>query len=365
MIEIRINMKKIAFILGTRPEIIKLYSSIIEAKNRNLDFFIIHTNQHYDEKMDKIFFEELEIPYPKYNLNIGSGRHAEQTARMMIGIEKILLEENPDIVLVQGDTNSVLAGALVASKLGISVGHIEAGLRSHDRSMPEEINRIVTDHISNLLFCPTVKQKNILLKEGIDINKLAVVGNTVVDSVYNAKKLSEIKSNILEKLDLITNSYFLLTCHRPSNTDNAENFSEIINGISKICEHEGIRCVFPAHPRLKNKLEMIRNNNNFIIIDPIGYLDMLQLQLNSKMIFTDSGGIQEESCILEKKCIILRTNTERPETLEVGGALLIDEVVSSEIINKYTLLKDKQISWSNPFGDGRASFYIFNSIDKA
>jgi len=355
-------MKKIGFILGTRPEIIKMYSLIMKSKNTKMNFFIIHTNQHYDEKMDKIFFEELEIPQPKYNLNIGSGKQGEQVAKMIVGIENILIAENPDIVFVQGDTNTVLAGALTASKLNIKLGHIEAGLRSYDRTMPEEINRIVTDHVSDYLFAPTEKQKNILLSEGIDDSKIVITGNTIVDAVYMASALSNQKSTILSDLSLEPNKYCLLTCHRPSNTDNDDNFMAIINTVSKICNKNDIKCVFPFHPRLKNKIDSIKKDKNFVLIEPLGYLDMLQLQKESNMIFTDSGGIQEESCILEKKCVILRTNTERPETIEVGGAILLDSISTEDIYKKYDIIKNKVVKWSNPFGDGKAADYILRSI---
>jgi len=355
-------MKKIGFILGTRPEIIKMYSLIMKAKNTKMNFFIIHTNQHYDEKMDKIFFEELEIPQPKYNLNIGSGKQGEQVAKMIVGIENILIAEKPDIVFVQGDTNTVLAGALTASKLNIKLGHIEAGLRSYDRTMPEEINRIVTDHVSDYLFAPTEKQKNILLSEGIDDSKIVITGNTIVDAVYVASALSNQKSTILSDLSLEPNKYCLLTCHRPSNTDNDDNFMAIINTVSKICNKNDIKCVFPFHPRLKNKIDSIKKDKNFVLIEPVGYLDMLQLQKESNMIFTDSGGIQEESCILEKKCVILRTNTERPETIEVGGAILLDSISTEDIYKKYDIIKNKVVKWSNPFGDGKAADYILRSI---
>lgn len=355
-------MKKIAFILGTRPEIIKMYPLIMESKDRGLNFFIIHTNQHYDEKMDKVFFDELGIPQPKYNLNIGSGKQGEQVAKMIIGIEDILLEEYPDLVFVQGDTNTVLAGALTSSKLNIKLGHIEAGLRSYDRTMPEEVNRIVTDHLSDYLFAPTEKQKNILLSEGIDGNKIIITGNTIVDAVYKALTLSNTKSTILSDLYLETNKYCLLTCHRPSNTDNDLNFAAIINGISKICNENDIKCVFPFHPRLKNKIDSIKKDKNFILIEPLGYLDMLQLQKHSNMIFTDSGGIQEESCILEKKCIILRTNTERPESVQVGGSILLDFITAEDINSKYNIINNKVVKWINPYGDGNAAEYILRSL---
>ncbi|HBU07232.1 MAG TPA: UDP-N-acetylglucosamine 2-epimerase (non-hydrolyzing) [Candidatus Magasanikbacteria bacterium] len=353
---------KIAYIVGTRPEIIKLYSLIKESKISNLDFFIIHTNQHYDEKMDKIFFDELELPQPKYNLNIGSGPHGDQTGRMLIKIEKILKEERPGIVFVQGDTNTVLSGALAASKLFIKIGHVEAGLRSYDKTMPEEINRIITDHISDYLFCPTKKQKQILLKEGIDKNKIIITGNTIVDAVYDCVNLAESKSKILSLLNIEKNNYFFLTCHRPSNTDDKNNINEIMSAISSICVVEKIKCIFPVHPRLKNKIEFLKSNDNFIMTEPLCYTDSLLLQKNSKMIFTDSGGIQEESCILQKKCIILRLNTERPETVDVGGAVLLNKMSKNNIVEKYNYLINKNIFWYNPFGDGFAYKNILNSI---
>jgi len=355
---------KIAYILGTRPEIIKLYSLIKESELKGLDFFIIHTNQHYDEKMDKVFFDELELPQPHYSLNIGSGSHGNQTGRMLIELEKILTVECPDIVFVQGDTNTALSGALCASKLSIKVGHVEAGLRSYDRTMPEELNRVVADHVSDFLFCPTEKQKQILLKESIDEEKIFVTGNTIVDAIYRFADIAERKSKVLDNFNLKKNGFFLLTCHRPSNTDNEENFEEIILGISKLCEKEKVKCIFPVHPRLKNKISSLKDNKNFIISDPLCYSDLVYLQKYSKMIFTDSGGIQEESCILKKKCIILRENTERPETIEIGGALLLDKIKSDEIIRKYNILINKDVIWTNPFGDGLAYKRILNIVQQ-
>ncbi len=353
---------KLAFILGTRPEIIKLYSLIKECESKKLNFFIIHTNQHYDEKMDKVFFDELELPQPKYNLNVGSGSHAAQTAKMLVEIEKVLSLEKPNVIFVQGDTNTVMAGSLVASKIDVKIAHIEAGLRSYDRDMPEEINRIVTDHISDYLFSPTQKQADILLSEGIEKAKIFVTGNTIVDAVYKVSSLAEKKSNILSFLNLEKDNYFLLTCHRPSNTDNDINFEQIIIGITQICEKENLKCVFPVHPRLKNKVEYLKTNPYFILQEPLNYTDLLTLQKNSKMIFTDSGGIQEESCILQKKCIILRQNTERPETVEVGGAVLLDNITTLEILSKYNLLINKKVDWYNPFGDGLAYKKILENL---
>ena len=354
---------KFCFILGTRPEIIKMYSCIKYCSENKLDFFIIHTNQHYSENMDKIFFNELDLPQPKYNLNIGSGSHGNQTGRMLIEIEKVLLEEKPGIVLVQGDTNTVVAGALAASKLGIKIGHIEAGLRSYDKEMPEETNRIITDHISDYLFCPTDKQKAILLNEGIPSDKIFVTGNTIVDIVLSCAKIAEKKSNILKRLNIEKDKYFLLTCHRPSNTENEKGFYEIMKTIQSICEEEKSICIFPLHPRLNGRIDQIKKYKNIKVIDPIGYLDSIKLQNNSKMIFTDSGGIQEESCILKKKCVILRENTERPETLNVGGAMLVKQLNGKNIINTYKKLKIKEVKWKNPFGDGNSNEKIFQKLD--
>ncbi len=349
-------MSKICFILGTRPEIIKMYSTIKLAQKQGLDFFIIHSNQHYDAKMDQVFFEELEIPAPKYNLNIGSGKHGEMTGKMLVEIEKILLAELPNVALVQGDTNTVLAGALASSKiLGIKIGHIEAGLRSYNREMPEEINRILTDHVSDFLFAPTEKQAEILKSEGIEKEKIFVVGNTIVDAVLNCRTLAK-KTDILEKIEQEVqtkiDNYVLLTCHRPSNTDSLANFTAILEAAQTICETKNCYCIFPMHPRLRSQLSFVQTFDRIKVIEPVGFLEMLNLEMNSSMILTDSGGIQEESCILEKKCVILRTDTERPETVEVGGAILVTEITKKEIIDKSEILDNKKVNWSNPFGDG-------------
>jgi len=359
-----LNNMKICFILGTRPEIIKLACLIKECQKKSREFIVVHTNQHYSKNMDGIFFSELDLPKPKYNLNIGSSSHATQIAQMLTKIEEVLLVEKPDVVIVQGDTNTVLSGSLVASRLGIQVAHVEAGLRSYDRSMPEEINRILTDHISDFLFCPTNKQKKILLQEGISPDKIYVTGNTVVDAVLKYASIADNTSLVLEKYNLQANKYFLLTCHRPSNTDNIKNFKEIIRGISILATKEKMQCIFPVHPRNNDKLHLIKNNKYIIPIDPVGYLDLLRLQKNSRMVFTDSGGIQEEACILKKKCIILRTNTERPETIDVGGAEILLKINANNIVNSYIKLINKKVSWKNPFGDGEASQKIFQHVYK-
>jgi UDP-N-acetylglucosamine 2-epimerase (non-hydrolysing) len=225
---------KIAIILGTRPEIIKMSPAIRECENQNLDYFILHTGQHYSYNLDKIFFDELELPAPKYNLDVGSGSHAEETGKMLIGIEKVLKEEKPNVVLVEGDTNTVLAGALAASKLHIKVGHVEAGLRSYDRTMPEEINRVLADHVSDYLFTPTEKAKENLSREGIDKSKIFVTGNTIVDAVYQNLEIAKRKVDILKKLNLNSKEYFLVTAHRQENVDVKERLKGILDGLKLV-----------------------------------------------------------------------------------------------------------------------------------
>lgn len=350
-------MTKIAFVLGTRPEIIKLYSSIRYCEQNGIDYYVVNTDQHYDKNMRDVFFEELGLKTPKYGLGIGSGSHTKMVASMMLAIEGVFEKERPTAVVVQGDTNTVLAGALVATKMRVKLGHVEAGLRSYDREMPEEYNRIITDHCSDYLFAPTNKQKDILINEGISEDQIYVTGNTVVDAV----------KSIAEKIDKspLNEPFVLLTCHRPSNTDNDECLHGILGAVQVICEEKNMKAVFPVHPRLNNKRADFAKYDKIILTEPLGYQNLLQHMLFAEMIFTDSGGIQEESCILERKCIILRTNTERPETVEVGGAVLLNEITKEDILDKYSGLSDKKVEWSNPFGDGKAGQRIINILKDA
>lgn len=355
-------MKKIAIILGTRPEIIKQAPIIRECQRRGLPFIIIHSGQHYDENLDKIFFEDLKLPTPHYNLNVGSLGHINQLAAMMLGFEPIFCDEQLDIVLVQGDTNTVLAGALVSAKLGIPIGHVEAGLRSYERSMPEEINRIVADHLANYLFCPTELQRNILLSEGFSPKKVFVVGNTIVDSVLTTIELAKDHMHLLDKNGVTPHNFFLLTCHRSTNTDKLENLMEILHGVSILAEQEDVPCLFPIHPRLNSQRHLFADFPRIRLIAPVGYLESLLLQSFARMIFTDSGGVQEESCILQKKCIVLNTTTERPEALSVGGAVLLPKIHRDEIHSAFSGLKDKQVRWENPFGDGTSASRIMDVL---
>jgi UDP-N-acetylglucosamine 2-epimerase (non-hydrolysing) len=352
-------MPKIAIVLGTRPEIIKM-SPIIH-RLKHMDYFILHTGQHYSYNMDKIFFEQLDLCIPKYNIDAGSGMHGEQTGKMLIGIEKILLDEQPDIVLVEGDTNSVLAGALAASKIGIKIGHVEAGLRSYDRTMPEEINRILTDHCSDYLFSPTEESKQILLKEGIQKEKIFVTGNTIVDAVYqNLKYFDKAKKADSIKFD----EYFLVTIHRQENVDNIDKFNNILIGLKKIKNHFQIPIIYPIHPRSKEMLKKFNISVDWIeVIDPVDYLNFLYLESNAKLILTDSGGVQEESCILKVPCITLRDNTERPETLTVGSNIL-SGTDPEKIAQCATEMLTRKNGWNNPFGDGNSSSRIVDILMK-
>lgn len=345
---------KIAIILGTRPEIIKLSPIIRESQKQNLDFFIIHTTQHYTKYLDRIFFEELNLPQPKYNLGVRSGNHGEQTGKILIKVEGVLEKENPDIVLVEGDTNSVLAGGLAAFKLGIKVGHVEAGLRSYDRTMPEEINRILVDHISDYLFAPTNKASFILKGEGIESKKIFVVGNTIVDAVFQNLKIAE-KKDILKKLQLKPKKYFLLTLHRPSNVDYKKNFYDILKGLNLIYKKFKLPIIFPIHPRTEKQLKIFELElpDGINILEPVGYLEFLQLEQSATLCLTDSGGIQEEACVLKVPCVTIRENTERVESIEVGANILAG-TMPEKICYSVKKMLNKKPSWSNPFGDGKS-----------
>jgi UDP-N-acetylglucosamine 2-epimerase (non-hydrolysing) len=354
----------IAIILGTRPEIIKMSPIIRECQDRDIPFFILHTGQHYSYEMDKAFFKDLKLPQPKYNLDVGSGSHAIQTAGIMTGTEKILLQERPDIALVQGDTNTVLGGALAASKLHIKLGHVEAGLRSFDRQMPEEINRIVSDHISDLLFAPTDISRVNLRNEGISEEKIFLTGNTIVDAVHQNQIIAESSKNILKSLNLIDKEYFLITLHRAENVDEESRINEIFKSLSLIHDFYSMPIIFPIHPRTRKMVEQFNiNTDGVILINPIGFLEFLQLESHAKVVLTDSGGVQEETCILGVPCVTIRENTERPETIEVGSNILAG-ISSDNIFKCVKKMGSINKNWSNPFGDGYSGRRIIEILKK-
>lgn len=358
-------MAKICLFLGTRPEIIKMSPIVRECQNRNTDFFIIHTNQHYSENLDKVFIEELNLPNPSYNLKASRDSQIESFSSMLTKAEKVLKKEDPDIVLVQGDTNSVLAGALVSAKMNVPVGHIEAGLRSYFREMPEELNRVLTDHASDMLFAPTKKQFGILKNEGIREDKIFVTGNTIVDAVQQNLEIARSKSSIISDLNLKKGNYFVLTAHRAENVDKKERLEKIIEGLKLIENNFDFPVIYPIHPRTKKRVKEFSLSfpDNVKLIEPLGYFDFIYLQSKSSLILTDSGGVQEESCILGVPCITLRDNTERPETIDVGANKLVG-VEPEEILKGVKIMKKKNGKWNQPFGDGKAAEKIINLILK-
>ena len=350
---------KLAVILGTRPEIIKLSPIIRECERRKLDYCLIHTGQHYSYEMDRIFFDELKLPLPGYHLDVGSGSHGRQTGKMLAGIEEILQKEKPDIVYVQGDTNTVLAGALAASKLHIRIGHVEAGLRSFDRTMPEEINRVLTDHISDLLFAPTEAAKELLLREGIPGSRVFVTGNTVVDAVR--ENLALAGSRVLPKLGLAPKSYLLSTLHRQENVDSRERLTNIVLGLDLVSGECGLPVVLPVHPRTRKMIDAfgLRIPDSIRLIEPLGFLEFLEAESSARLALTDSGGVQEECCILGVPCVTLRENTERPETVQAGANIIAGHRPEHILLSAQKMLSADG-RWQNPFGDGTAGRQILD-----
>ena len=367
---------KIATILGTRPEIIKMAPIIDEISKRGIDQIVLHTGQHYDKEMSDNFFRDLEIPTPDYNIHVGSGTHGKQTGLMMKGIEEVLLEEKPDIVLVQGDTNAVLAGALVAGKLHIAVGHVEAGLRSFDMTMPEEINRRVADIVSAMYFIPTEESAINLLAEGFSHENLIITGNTVVDACFRHLEIAEkrgFEEKSLADLDIENMDNILtLTMHRAENVDVKERVTSIISALKELSD---MNIVFPIHPRTKNTLEKfglfdeLNDLDHVHIIKPLGYLDFLLLTSKSTLILTDSGGLQEEAITLNVPALTLRYNTERPETVAAGGNILVGSDKDLILENANRILNDEEFADGmknapNPYGMGDSAKVTVDAIEE-
>jgi UDP-GlcNAc3NAcA epimerase len=377
-------MKKIITVIGARPQIIKAAAISRAIKNNFSDKIlevIVHTGQHYDENMSQIFFKELEIPFPNFNLNVGSGSHGEQTAKMLEGLENIYLQEKPDAVIVYGDTNSTIAGALAASKIHIPVIHIEAGLRSFNKAMPEEINRIACDHMSTLLFTPSETGHRNLLNEGIkndqkeaasiDNPKIYLCGDIMYDNSLYFSAMSEQKSKILNELEITTDEFILCTIHRDTNTDDTANLNAIFRALLRIQKTSNLKIVLPLHPRTKEKLNShldenllteINQNKNFKIIPPTGFLDIISLEKNARLIITDSGGLQKEAFFFQKPCVILRDQTEWIEIVENGNAVIAGANELKIISSVETLIKRTDYTYPNLYGDGNAANFICKKI---
>lgn len=355
-------MIKLLTIVGARPQFIKASRlSHLFLTQDNFKEIMVHTGQHYDQNMSHIFFEELGIPLPKYNLNVPPETSAKQIALMIIKLEKVIQKEKPTFILVYGDTNSTLAGALTGVKMNLSVVHVEAGLRSFDKSMPEEINRIITDQCSALHFCPSQTAVENLKKEGIT-SQIFNVGDIMYDSILFFSKIAEKKVTILQKLKLVSKSYVLLTIHRVSNTDNEQNLRSILDGFIKSNE----TVVFPIHPRTLKKMKEskmleIYQHQNIQFIEPVGYLEMITLEKHAKVIATDSGGMQKEAYFLHTTCITLRDTTEWVETITSGSNTLVhtdpQKIVSA--LQNYP----KTISDTPFYGDGNASVKIVSILN--
>ena len=346
---------KIATILGTRPEIIKL-SPLIPLLEKEFEHFIIHSGQHYDFNMDKVFFEELKLNKPRYTLNIGSHSQGKQTGMMVEKIEEVLLKEKPNLVIVQGDTNTTMSGALAASKLHIPIMHVESGCRSFNRKMPEEINRIITDHVADYLIAPDKKSSDNLIREGIDSEKIFLLGSTAFDAVTRNKELANVKK-VLETLNLVEKEFVLVTLHRAENTNNVSVLRDIFAALNSMTEQTTF--VFPIHPRTRRIIEEnnFPINNKIKIIEPQSYLDFLSLLAGCKFCMSDSGGIQEEMLVFNKPCLILRNETEWERLVEAGKNLLIStstEKIITEtkrlLLNKEELQRIKEINY--PFESG-------------
>lgn len=360
---------KLMLVVGARPQIIKSAPIIREVLKRfEVELQFVHTGQHYDYEMSKVFFNELDLPDPLVNLGVGSGSHGWQTGEMLTGLEKAVLRFKPDVVLVPGDTNSTLAAALAAVKLHVPVGHVEAGARSYDMMMPEEVNRRLTDHCSTFLFTVSETCTNNLLKEGITKKRVFQVGDTMYDSLLQHRTRA-MKSNILEKLDLKSDGYVVLTAHRPRNVDDPANLKSIVDAVSQLSD----TVVFPVHPRTKERLQrsglikFLEKKENVRLIDPVGYHEMQKLVAKARLVLTDSGGLQKEAFWLHTPCITLRDRTEWMETVECGANVLVgnDKGLITQYANEYLAdenVKQRIREMINPFGSGKASKEILKHL---
>jgi len=364
-------MLKVLNVVGARPNFMKVAPLVAAMKRRPTDFLplVVHTGQHYDAAMSDAFFSDLNLPAPDIHLGVGSGSHAAQTAAVMERFEPIVLSEKPDWVLVVGDVNSTIACALVCVKLGIKVAHVEAGLRSRDRTMPEEINRLLTDQIADLLFTPSHDADDNLLAEGIPRDRIRMVGNIMIDSLFENLERSR-QSNIKSELELLGGEYVVLTLHRPSNVDNRETFERIVSALETISV--SLPVIFPVHPRTRKTIaelgltDRIASIANLRLIEPLGYLEFLSLYSTARFVLTDSGGIQEETTALGIPCLTLRENTERPITVEMGTNVVVgtetQRIVSEAkaVLNRSSNSEHKQ----PPLWDGHTAERILDALQE-
>ncbi len=357
---------EVVAVVGARPNYMKVAPIWRELEKRgHVSKRLVHTGQHYDRNMSKVFFDDLRLPKPDVYLGVGSGPHGEQTAKVMLELEKTLVAKRPDLLVVVGDVNSTMAGALVAVKMGVPVAHVEAGLRSFDRTMPEEINRMVTDIVADLLFTTEPSAEKNLLKEGVDKSKIHFVGNVMIDSLRYYKSLAE-RSAILDELSLSPRGYGLVTLHRPSNVDDPGMLGRVLEVLGEL----GGRCplVFPVHPRTRNIMETNKFKapaDRLKILDPVGYLDFVKLMMHARLVLTDSGGIQEETTVLGIPCLTIRENTERPITIEIGTNRLVGVSPERILEEGRKVLDEPQRPGRIPeLWDGRASERIVSVIDE-
>jgi len=377
-------MKKIITIIGARPQIIKAAAISRAIKlhfSEKIHEIIVHTGQHYDENMSSIFFTELEIPQPDFNLHVGSSSHGKQTAQIIEGVEKLIESEKPDGIIIYGDTNSTVAAALAAGKLNTPIFHIEAGLRSFNKAMPEEINRILSDHISTILFCPTQTAVNNLVKEGFSLDNIQkatidkphvyLCGDIMYDNSLYFSTISDKKATILEEINPKDEKYLLVTIHRNANTDDPVRLNNIFNALNHIQTTTNLSVILPIHPRTKKMMETALNEQNklnistnpkFKIIPPAGFLDIIALEKNAELIITDSGGLQKEAYFFHKPCVILRPETEWIEIVTNGNATIADADEKKIIESTTNLLRKNDFTYPDLFGDGKASEFILEKI---
>jgi len=361
-------MIRLLTIVGARPQIIKaaaISSAVRTQFAGQIEERILHTGQHYDDNMSEMFFRELGIPAPDYNLHVGSGSHAEQTGKMMVGIEKVLKDAQYDAVLVYGDTNSTLAAAVSASKLQVPVFHVEAGLRSYNRTMPEEINRVVCDQLSTILFAPTQTAVDNLQKEGVPMRNQKVVlsGDVMYDNSMYFSAMADVQSDIIERLGLSYRQFVLATIHRPANTDNPENLKSILRALSDIAA-KGMDVVLPLHPRTKKRIEDLGleiADFRLKVIEPASFFEIIRLEKNAAIVMTDSGGVQKEAFFYGTPCVILRPETEWVEIVEAGAGIIADADYE-RIMAAYEALVNKPVQFPALFGDGHASEKILQEI---